>query len=108
MEEKKKPEKVIRSGAVAASIWSRKGNRGLYWEFTISRCFKQPDSEKFCYSSSFRERDAQAVAQCMDEACSWIRDQYDVRPKSPETASQQVQEQETAHHEAVKPTYAAR
>lgn len=67
-----KPVKVVRQGAIAASIWLRKGTNGVYYEFTLSRSFKAGDESG--YSQSFRERNDDALVQVVRDAAAWIRD----------------------------------
>ncbi len=70
-----KPKGVFRDGAIAASVWEREGRHGKYFEFTVSRSFK--GKEGYSYSGSYRERDAEALKHCVDQAVAWIRQQQD-------------------------------
>lgn len=70
----KKPVEVVRDGAIAASVWERAGNRGRYFEFTLSRSFKPKGKDAFGYSGCYRERDAEALKRCIDRATEWIKE----------------------------------
>jgi hypothetical protein len=68
-----KPKSIFRDGPIAASVWERAGRHGNYFEYTVSRSFK--GKEGFSYSGSYRERDAEALKHCVDQAVAWIREQ---------------------------------
>jgi len=71
-----KPIKVIRKGAVAASIWRRQSPSGFeYYDFSLSRSWKTSKTGREGYSPNFfvaNEAELQAV---VSEAASWIAGQ---------------------------------
>jgi len=71
-----KPIKVIRHGAVAASIWRRQSPSGFeYFDFSLSRSWKTSKTGREGYSPNFfvaNETELQAV---VSEAASWIAGQ---------------------------------
>jgi len=67
----KRPVSVIREGTLAASVWERNGRKGRYFEFTLSRAYRTDDS--FKYSSTFHERDAEALGRVISRAAEAIR-----------------------------------
>lgn len=68
-----RPINVIRDGSLAASLWERAGKNGRYLEFTLSRSYKA--GEVFRYSTTFHERDAEALKRVIDRAAEGIREQ---------------------------------
>ncbi len=74
--EKNPPVKVIRHGAIAASIWQRQAQGGFtYHDFTISRAWKSQTGDKSGYSQSFFESNREALIQCIEEATAFIEAQ---------------------------------
>lgn len=70
------PVKVIREGAIAASIWRRQTPTGFeYLDFSLSRSWKMKTGEKEGYSQSFFERNEEALVQVIARACAYIRQQ---------------------------------
>ncbi len=69
----KRPTAVLRDGCLAASIWERNGKHGRYFEFTLSRSYRAGDG--FKYSTTFHERDADALKSVIDGAAQGIREQ---------------------------------
>ncbi len=67
----KRPTDVIRDGSLAASVWERNGKNGRYFEFTLSRSYKVDGG--FKYSTTFHERDAEALKSVIDGAAQGIR-----------------------------------
>lgn len=67
-----KPVKTLRDGAIGLSIWERTGSRGPFFEFTISRSFKDKDG-KTAYSGSFRDYDADSIRLLIGQAVEHIR-----------------------------------
>jgi len=75
----KRPINVIRDGALAASLWERESKKGRYLEFTLSRSYKA--GEVFKYSTTFHERDAEALKRVIDRAAEGIRDNSEPKTK---------------------------
>lgn len=67
-----RPFNIIREGSIAASLWERSGKNGSYLEFTLSRSYKAGDV--FRYSTTFHERDAEALKRVIDLAAEGIRE----------------------------------
>jgi hypothetical protein len=81
--DKNQPVKVIRHGAIAASIWQRQAQSGYeYYDFTISRSWASVSGDKKGYSQNFFEANREAIVSCVEEASAWIASQ-----KSSEDAS---------------------
>lgn len=70
------PVKVIREGAIAASIWKRQTPTGFeYLDFSLSRSWKMKTGEREGYSQSFFERNEEALLQVIAKTCDYIRQQ---------------------------------
>src|SRR5690606_19965886 len=79
-QEKQKPVKTIRNGAIAANIWKRLTPTGFeYLDFSLSRSWKLKDGQREGYSSSFFERNRAELVDVITRAADYIRTQ------SPET-----------------------
>ena len=94
---KHKPLKVIRRGAIAASIWRRQTPTGFeYLDFSLSRSWKLKSGEREGYSQSFFEGNEEAIADVVSEACAFIRSEIGIgfEPHDPKangaTAGEQV------------------
>lgn len=76
--DKNNPVKVVRQGAIAASIWLRQAPTGFpYYDFTISRSWKSVAGGKTGYSQNFFDRNKNELLQVIEGACSWIAEQQD-------------------------------
>lgn len=80
----KAPMKVIREGAIAASIWERQGVNGTFYEYTLSRSWKSQDGAKSGYSTNFTARNAEQLVKVIEQATQYIRDR---QPADPVAAS---------------------
>jgi hypothetical protein len=67
-----KPVKILRDGAVAASIWLRQTSAGVFYDVTFSRCWKNEETGKFGYSQSFSDYHLDPLAELVQEAAMWI------------------------------------
>lgn len=66
------PVRVIRHGAIAASIWQRQSPSGFaYFDFTLSRSWKSK-AEKTGYSKSFFGTNKDQLLAAITEAAEWI------------------------------------
>ncbi|MCA9241848.1 MAG: hypothetical protein KDA37_16675 [Planctomycetales bacterium] len=73
---KQSPVKVIRVGAVAASIWRRQTSTGLeYLDFSLSRSWKLKSGEREGYSQNFFDHNEEALFEVINLACRFIRDE---------------------------------
>ena len=71
--ESSQPVKVIRHGAIAASIWQRQSPAGFaYFDFSISRSWKSLSSGRTGYSSNFFSHHGEELNQVIAEASTWI------------------------------------
>lgn len=76
--DKNNPVKVVRQGAIAASIWLRQAPTGFpYYDFTISRSWKSVAGGKTGYSQNFFDRNKSELLQVIEGACSWIAEEQD-------------------------------
>lgn len=72
-EEPKQPVKVVRRGALAASIWRRQAPSGYpYYDFSLSRSWKSMSTEKTGYSKNFFAEHAQELSEVIAETAAWI------------------------------------
>lgn len=78
------PVKVIRMGAIAASIWKRQTATGFeYLDFSLSRSWKLKSGEREGYSQSFFENNEEALFDVINLACAHIREQQVDEQQSP-------------------------
>ena len=71
-----KPVKMVRLGAVAASIWERQAPSGFtYYDFSLSRSWKAKTSGREGYSPNFFPDNEQQLSEVIKEAASWIASQ---------------------------------
>jgi len=85
-----KPVKVIRLGAIAASVWRRQTSTGFeYLDFSLSRSWKLKNGEKEGYSQSFFENNEEALFEVIHQASRFVREHEEFSerpPKSQDTA----------------------
>ncbi|QDT52787.1 hypothetical protein Pan44_07990 [Caulifigura coniformis] len=75
------PAKVIRQGAIAASIWKRQSPSGFaYYDFTISRSWKT-QTGKTGYSRSFFGANQEALLHVVTETTKWIAENTQEQPE---------------------------
>lgn len=67
-----KPIQTFRDGSIGLSVWERTGKRGAFYEFTLSRSYKNGDG-KSAYSGSFRHYDAEPLSALIQQAAEFIR-----------------------------------
>lgn len=67
-----KPVQTFRRGAIGGSVWLRRGRNGVFYEFSLSRCYPLGE-EEFGYTNSFRQKDADDIASVALSAADWIR-----------------------------------
>ncbi|MDZ4852072.1 MAG: hypothetical protein SGI77_22520 [Pirellulaceae bacterium] len=68
-----KPIKMVRHGAVAASIWKRQSPSGFeYYDFSLSRSWKAKSSGKEGYSPNFFITNEEDLSAVVKEAATWI------------------------------------
>lgn len=69
-----KPTKTFREGAIGVSVWERQGRNGIFYDFTVSRSYKQGENVS-AYASTFRADNADAIVRVVSAAAAWIREQ---------------------------------
>jgi hypothetical protein len=68
--EKQKPVQEVRMGRIKAAIWANDTEKGVRYNVTISRLYK--DEETWKNSSSFGRDDLLLASKVLDRAHSWI------------------------------------
>ena len=69
------PIRVIRNGAIAASVWKRQTSSGLeYLDFSLSRSWKLKNGEREGYSQNFFENNVDAIKDVLEQTC-WEQDE---------------------------------
>jgi hypothetical protein len=93
-----KPAKTFREGAIGLSVWERQGKKGVFYDFTVSRSYKNGEKGS-AYASTFRADNAEAVIRVVSEAAAWIRGrgEQDVQPDQtiPDPVTQTPQSKES-------------
>lgn len=69
-----KPTRTFREGAIGVSVWERQGKNGAFYDFTVSRSYKQGENGS-AYASTFRADNADAMVRVVSAAAAWIREQ---------------------------------
>ena len=65
----RQPLRVIRVGAIAASVWRRQTPTGFeYLDFSLSRSWKLKSGEKEGYSQNFFENNEEALFEVIKQA----------------------------------------
>lgn len=68
------PVKVIRVGAIAASIWKRQTSTGFeYLDYSLSRSWRLKSGEREGYSQNFFEGNEEALFEVISLASRFIR-----------------------------------
>ena len=83
---KAKPVHEVRIGSVKAAIWKNDSEKGIRYNATFERLFKEGDQWKS--SSSFSRDDLLTLAKVADQAHSWIHDQKQNAPGEKEVTSE--------------------
>ena len=77
------PEKVIRHGAIAASIWLRTADSGYqYYDYTLSRSWKSGNKQG--YKTTFFHSNEHHLTAVVEEATAWIQQQIITPPCGPQ------------------------
>jgi len=91
------PVKVIRIGAIAASIWKRQTSTGFeYLDFSVSRSWKLKNGEREGYSQNFFDNNEEALFDVINLACRYIREEQAKDPAAPHNENLVVGEPELA------------
>jgi hypothetical protein len=70
------PVCTVREGAIAASIWLRQSPSGFpYYDFSLSRSWKNMSSGKTGYSKNFFDRNQDDLLRVIERASAWIKEQ---------------------------------
>jgi hypothetical protein len=70
---KQRPVHEIRLGRVKAAVWANQGDKGTWFNVTLSRNYK--DGDEWKSSASFGRDELLTVAKVADLANSWIHGQ---------------------------------
>ena len=70
---KQRPAHEIRLGRIKATIWANQGDKGTWYNVTLSRNYK--DGEEWKSSASFGRDELLTVAKAADMANTWIHGQ---------------------------------
>lgn len=73
MSSKEKPVHKIRAGALEVAVWRREGEKGPFYNVSMSRSYKQ--GEEWKQSDSFGQDDLLLMAKLLDMAHTWILNQ---------------------------------
>jgi hypothetical protein len=65
-----KPVHKFRSGAIEVAIWRHEGEKGTFYNATMSRTYKKND--QWAQSDSFGQDDLLIVAELSRQAWAWI------------------------------------
>ena len=65
-----KPAKTFRDGAVGLSIWERQGKKGVFYDFTLSRSYKNGENGS-AYASTFRAENSEAKPLPLKPSDPW-------------------------------------
>lgn len=68
-----KPAKTFREGAIGVSVWERQGKNGAFYDFTVSRSYKDGENGS-AYAATFRADNTEAMVRVVSAAASWIRE----------------------------------
>jgi len=72
-EESLQPVKVVRRGAIAASVWRRQAPSGYpYYDFSLSRSWKSLSTDKMGYSKKFFADHVKQLEEVIQETAAWI------------------------------------
>ncbi len=72
-DDKKKPVRVFKIGAVEAQAWLNDGEHGSYYSISPVKIYK--DGKDFKASTSFKEADLLNVAKVLERASDWLAQQ---------------------------------
>ena len=70
MKDKQKPIQEIRLGSIKAAVWKNETDKGVFYNATFTRLYKDGDHWKS--SDSFGRDDLLLVAKVADRVHSWI------------------------------------
>lgn len=68
--EKEKPVQEIRLGRIKAAIWANETDKGIRYNVTVSRLYR--DGQSWKNSSNFGRDDLLLASKVLDRAHSWI------------------------------------
>lgn len=96
-----KPAKTFREGAVGLSVWERQGSKGTFYDFGISRSYKDREG-KSAYTTTFRRENVEAIVRVVHEAATWIEGRNGQSMAAPESTP--VPEFESSNGDDAHPT----
>lgn len=68
-----KPAKTFREGAIGVSVWERQGKKGPFFDFTVSRSYKDGENGS-AYAATFRADNTEALVRVVNAAAKWMRE----------------------------------
>ena len=77
---KNRPVHEVRLGFVKASIWENSVGDNKRYNVTLTRIYKEKDTDQWKSTESFGRDDLLLLAKAADRAHSWICDQHTTAP----------------------------
>lgn len=70
--EKQKPVKQFRAGAIGVSVWQREHQGQTYYSASASRAYTKDDGKTFEYTDNFGRDELPVAASLLNLAFTWI------------------------------------
>ncbi len=70
-----KPVQEFRYGYARATVWLNQTSSGVMYNVTVSRSYKDKETDQWGDSSSFGDLDLPALAKAVNDAHTWIYQQ---------------------------------
>ncbi len=80
---KEKPVHEVRIGAIKAALWKNDTEKGVRYNVTFSRVYKENDEEPWKSTDSFGRDDLLVLAKVADLAHTWICQQAKEKQTDP-------------------------
>src|SRR4051794_39271946 len=74
-QERQRPTHEVRLGRIKGAIWANGTDQGVRYGVTLSRLYKDPESDEWRTSTSFGRDDLLLVAKVCELALLWIYQQ---------------------------------
>jgi hypothetical protein len=88
---KQRPAHEVRLGRIKATIWANQGDKGTWYNVTLSRSYK--DGDEWKSSTSFGRDELLTVAKAADLANTWIHNQSQTQNGNGDGAHEREEEQ---------------
>ena len=72
--EKKKPAHKIKNGSLTVTIWKNSGEKGDFYTINPTRSYK--DGDQWKETTSFHHHELLTLAKMLDQAETWISQEY--------------------------------